>query len=96
VTGKAHFAITAVARQRDALVQSKLPLLDMSSEVEVVPYPPGVPLLMPGENVGPADGVYLSYFRALQVWDWCFPDFEPENYGVEDIDGPYFVYCLRV
>ncbi len=26
----------------------------------VVPYPPGIPLLMPGENAGPADGPLLG------------------------------------
>lgn len=39
----------------------------------VVPYPPGIPLLMPGENAGPADGIYLSYLRSLQAWDRRFP-----------------------
>ncbi len=32
----------------------------------VVPYPPGIPMLMPGENAGPHDGAFLSYLRALQ------------------------------
>jgi arginine decarboxylase len=49
----------------------------------VVPCQPGIPLLMPGENAGPADGVYLSYLRALQAWDRRFPGFEHENHGVE-------------
>ena len=62
----------------------------------VVPYPPGIPLLMPGESAGPADGMYLSYLRALQAWDRLFPGFEHENHGVENIDGTYFVYCLKV
>lgn len=61
----------------------------------VIPYPPGIPLLMPGENAGPDDGVYLSYLRALQAWDRRFPGFEHENHGVENIDGTYFVYCLK-
>jgi len=43
-----------------------------------------------------ASGKYLSYLRALQVWDRLFPGFEHENHGVENIDGTYFVYCLRV
>jgi arginine decarboxylase len=38
----------------------------------------------------------LSYLRALQVWDQHFPGFEHENHGVENINGTYFVYCLRV
>jgi hypothetical protein len=43
-----------------------------------------------------ASGMYLSYLRALQAWDRLFPGFEHENHGVENIDGTYFVYCLRV
>jgi arginine/lysine/ornithine decarboxylase len=39
-----------------------------------VPYPPGIPLLMPEENAGPEDGPYLGYLRALQAWDRRFPD----------------------
>ena len=76
----------------------QVPLEAMANRVVasgVVPYPPGIPLLMPGENAGPADGMYLSYLRALQAWDRLFPGFEHENHGVENIDGTYFVYCLK-
>jgi arginine/lysine/ornithine decarboxylase len=61
----------------------------------VVPYPPGIPMLMPGENCGPDDGPYLGYLRALQAWDGLFPGFGHESHGVENIDGKYFVYCLK-
>ena len=63
--------------------------------VGIVPYPPGIPMLMPGENVGPDDGPYLGYLRALQTWDRLFPGFGHESHGVENIDGRYFVYCLK-
>ena len=63
--------------------------------VGIVPYPPGIPMLMPGENAGPDDGPYLSYLRALQAWDRLFPGFGHESHGVENIDGTYFVYCLK-
>ena len=39
----------------------------------VVPYPPGIPMLMPGENVGGNDSPYLGYLRALQAWDAASP-----------------------
>jgi arginine decarboxylase len=63
--------------------------------VGIVPYPPGIPMLMPGENAGPDDGPYLGYLRALQAWDRLFPGFGHESHGVENIDGRYFVYCLK-
>ena len=61
----------------------------------VVPYPPGIPMLMPGENVGGNDSPYLGYLRALQAWDRRFPGFGHETHGVEDKDGTYYVYCLK-
>jgi arginine/lysine/ornithine decarboxylase len=41
----------------------------------VVPYPPGIPLLMPGEGTGSADGSVLGYLRALETFDRQFPGF---------------------
>ncbi len=61
----------------------------------IVPYPPGIPMLMPGENAGSADSPYIGYLRALQAWDSRFPGFSHETHGVENIDGTYYVYCLK-
>ncbi len=61
----------------------------------VVPYPPGIPMLMPGENVGGDNSPYLGYLRALQAWDRRFPSFGHETHGVENKDGTYYVYCLK-
>lgn len=61
----------------------------------VVPYPPGIPMLMPGEHVGGDDSPYLGYLRALQAWDRRFPGFEHDTHGVESREGTYYVYCLR-
>jgi arginine/lysine/ornithine decarboxylase len=61
----------------------------------VVPYPPGIPMLMPGEDAGPDDGPYLGYLRALQAWDRLFPGFGHDIHGVENIDGSYHIYCLK-
>jgi arginine/lysine/ornithine decarboxylase len=61
----------------------------------VVPYPPGIPMLMPGENVGGDDSPYLGYLRTLQAWDRRFPCFGHETHGVEIEDGTYMVCCLK-
>jgi arginine decarboxylase len=61
----------------------------------VVPYPPGIPMLMPGESTGPADGPYLGYLRALSSWDQRFPGFGHDTHGVENRDGVYYVQCLK-
>lgn len=75
-----------------------LPLDQMAGRVVavgIVPYPPGIPMLMPGENVGPEGGPYLGYLNALQAWDRLFPGFAHDSHGVENLDGSYFVYCLK-
>ena len=61
----------------------------------VVPYPPGIPMLMPGESTGPADGPYLGYLKALAAWDARFPGFGHDTHGVENRDGVYYVQCLK-
>jgi arginine decarboxylase len=61
----------------------------------VVPYPPGIPLLMPGENAGPADGPVLGYLKALEAYDLRFPGFTHDTHGVEVEEGLYRIYCLR-
>lgn len=70
-------------------------MADRVAATGIVPYPPGIPMLMPGENVGAKDGPYLGYLRALQAWDARFPGFAHDTHGVENVNGKYEVYCLR-
>jgi arginine/lysine/ornithine decarboxylase len=71
---------------------------DMADRIlatSVVPYPPGIPMLMPGESAGAANGPYLSYLRALKGWDARFPGFGHDTHGVEAKDGRYYMHCLK-
>jgi lysine decarboxylase/arginine decarboxylase len=61
----------------------------------IVPYPPGIPLMMPGENAGAADGPLIGYLKALQDFDKKFPGFGHDTHGVENIDGKYHVYVIK-
>ena len=61
----------------------------------IVPYPPGIPLIMPGENAGPADGPIIGYLAALQAFDRAFPGFGHDTHGVEVINGDYRLYVLK-
>jgi arginine/lysine/ornithine decarboxylase len=75
-----------------------VPLEELANRVlatSVVPYPPGIPMLMPGESTGPDDGPYLGYLRALQNWDKRFPGFGHDTHGVENRDGTHFIQCLK-
>jgi len=60
----------------------------------VVPYPPGIPMMMPGESAGAADGPYIGYLRALRDWDQRFPGFGHETHGVEVDAGEHYLRCL--
>lgn len=61
----------------------------------VVPYPPGIPMLMPGENAGDADGPLLGYLKALQEFDHQFPGFAHDTHGVDVEDGEYKILCIK-
>jgi arginine decarboxylase len=63
--------------------------------VGVIPYPPGIPIVMPGESLGAADGPWLTYMRLLEAWGQEFPGFGKEVEGTEERDGTYHVYCLK-
>jgi arginine decarboxylase len=65
------------------------------SAVMVVPYPPGIPILMPGENAGVLEGPVLSYLLALEAFDAKFPGFAHDIHGVErDEHGIFSIECL--
>lgn len=79
---------------RDAVRPVRLEeLADRTVAVGVVPYPPGIPLLMPGERTGSPDEPWLGYLRALQELDRRFPGFEHDTHGVTVVDGEYVVLC---
>jgi arginine decarboxylase len=75
----------------------KVPLDEMAGRVVavgVIPYPPGIPIVMPGENIGEEEGPWLTYLRTLQEYGHRFPGFAKEVEGTEERDGVYHIYCL--
>lgn len=76
----------------------KVPLDALANRVVgvgVIPYPPGIPIVMPGENIGPVDGPWLTYLRTLQEYGHLFPGFAKEVEGTEELNGVYHVYCIK-
>ena len=65
-----------------------------TTAVGIVPYPPGIPLLMPGENLGAPDGPHVAYLKALQKFDRRFPGFEHDLHGVSHDDGDYILTVI--
>ena len=75
----------------------KVPLDKMANRVVavgVIPYPPGIPIVMPGESVGPPTDPG-SLLRTLQEYGHRFPGFAKEVEGAEEHDGTYHIYCLK-
>jgi hypothetical protein len=65
----------------------EVPLGEMAGRVVgvgVIPYPPGIPIVMPGENIGKQNGPWLTYLRTLQEWGHRFPGFAKEVEGTEE------------
>lgn len=76
----------------------KVPLHELADRivaVGVIPYPPGIPIVMPGESAGPADGPWISCLRTLQEYGHRFPGFAKEVEGTEERDGVYHIYCIK-
>lgn len=70
-------------------------IVGRTSAVMVVPYPPGIPVVMPGERVNTAT---VKYLAALQDFDRRFPGFTHHVLGValddaEKTDAGYRVSC---
>jgi arginine decarboxylase len=76
----------------------KVPLKEIANRVVavgVIPYPPGIPIVMPGESIGPADGPWLTYLRTLQEYGHLFPGFAKEVEGTEEKADGYHIYCVK-
>jgi arginine decarboxylase len=65
-------------------------LADGVAATALVPYPPGIPLVMPGEALGKPDGPVLCYLTALRDFDRNFPGFEHETHGIVAEAGEYY------
>jgi arginine decarboxylase len=60
--------------------------------VMLVPYPPGIPVSMPGERLGSADSPVIKLILATQEFGKRFPGFEREVHGIEvDAQGDYWM-----
>ncbi len=59
----------------------------------LVPYPPGIPILMPGEVLEKGNP-QIKFLLKLEQFNGRFPGFEREIHGIEiDKDGSF---CIRV
>lgn len=89
LTGRsAHQAFLRGERERVPLCEAK----GRVSLEMILPYPPGITVLEPGEVW--TDEV-LSYFLFLQKYSSTFPDFSPEILGVHGNGNDAYVWVLK-
>jgi len=51
--------------------------------VMLVPYPPGIPMSMPGERLGGSESPVIKLILAMEEFGKRFPGFEREVHGIE-------------
>ncbi|MDY3983709.1 MAG: hypothetical protein SOY70_06960 [Veillonellaceae bacterium] len=67
--------------------------------VMVVPYPPGIPVIMGGEKLDKEAQPIFKYLQLLQTYENTFKGYEKDIHGVERdvVDGKikYKTYCIK-
>jgi arginine decarboxylase len=67
--------------------------------VMLVPYPPGIPLIMPGERFTPETRSIIDYLKFARTFDSRFPGFDADVHGLQCQEasegGDYTVDCIK-
>jgi arginine decarboxylase len=73
-------------------------LMGRTLAVMIVPYPPGIPLIMPGERITEATKCIQDYLLFARDFDRRFPGFETDIHGLRFEPTPagrrYLIDCL--
>ena len=89
-----HHAYQKLIRQEI----KRVPLEKLKNEtcaVMILPYPPGVPLIMPGESITDECEHILDFLKMLDSIGQALPGFETMIHGTEtDEDGRKYVQVL--
>ncbi|MFD0851012.1 Orn/Lys/Arg decarboxylase N-terminal domain-containing protein [Actinomadura adrarensis] len=93
--------VVAPSECHQALIRSgteRVPLSDLPDRIiatSIAVTPPGIPMLMPGEDTGPGDGPIMTYLRTLEAFDLAFPDLATEIHGAHrDAQGRYQIEVM--
>lgn len=74
-------------------------LHDRVPAVMLVPYPPGIPIIMPGEKFSGKAKEIVEYLKVFEEFDNLFPGFETETHGIslktENGKIKYYVPCIK-
>jgi len=70
-----------------------------TAAVMLVPYPPGIPIIMPGETFEQSAMGIVKYLQVFEDFDNEFPGFETETHGIviktEKGRKKYYVPCIK-
>jgi arginine decarboxylase len=76
----------------------RIPFRQMAGRVAaamLVPYPPGIPMSMPGERLGSPESPVIKLILAMEEFGKRFPGFEREVHGIEvDGSGNYWMRAV--
>jgi arginine decarboxylase len=76
----------------------RIPFAEMAGRIAavmLVPYPPGIPMSMPGERLGNSQSPVIRLILAMEEWGHRFPGFEREVHGIEvDEHGDYWMRAV--
>ncbi|ANM08574.1 MULTISPECIES: Orn/Lys/Arg decarboxylase N-terminal domain-containing protein [unclassified Rhizobium] len=88
----------------DRLVKGKIESIEIDDlmnrilAVMIVPYPPGIPLIMPGERITQSTKSIQAYLLYARDFDRKFPGFETDIHGLRFAPGDggrrYLVDCI--
>jgi arginine decarboxylase len=91
-------AVLSPAETYQKLVRNKTDLIQVEKAAGkisghmLVPYPPGIPIIMPGE---PLEKAHIDLLCELQEFGKNFPGFGHEIHGIEvDDDGTFLMRCV--
>jgi arginine decarboxylase len=82
-----------VRRETESLCFSQM--AGRIAAVMLVPYPPGIPMSMPGERLGGPESPVIKLILAMELFGKRFPGFEREVHGIEvDSHGDYWMRAV--
>ncbi|OOW06580.1 lysine decarboxylase [Pseudomonas sp. MF6396] len=71
-------------------------LIGRVAAVMLVPYPPGIPLIMPGERFTESTRSIIDYLGFARAFDRGFPGFVADVHGLQhEVGDVYTVDCIR-
>lgn len=89
-----HDAFVEIVKNNIELVPSTK-LASRIAANSLIPYPPGIPMMMSGERFGDDRCPQIQYLHTLEAWDQEFPGFEKVTEGSDVINGIYHVCCIK-